>query len=485
MDENMKNSLLKPKVFISTTAFSLVVALGLAMISQSLNSSTLNLHKLNSGIGICFQRVTQTFTALMIKDFGSDFLNKEFGEKTSECFNQASTLVSSLNLENSVLKTINNLKSDLHWFHQKVARVNTMAQEGQVDLSQSNVNDKFYELETLKSSLEEEILSVTENKAQMKSLVGLAFILSATAFFLSLLAGGLYYRLESRKRRELEEKLHEAESVEKSVQIGLLALKELNLKNISDVFSQYVKQLTDENVRLEDSLLKLASESEQRYLINEEIKNEKNDDIDKILANTLGNGQHDLKQAQEETQISADFNLSLNLVLDRLQDMAFKNGIILDTDLSEEFQVLGHSETLQQMLYTLLNYSLDKASALENVEKKMSIRCKPLGGIAYCKVKIENYSFSDEEISVFNNTKVEGDASVNLLLIKELLNDMNASVALRVRQDSSRSSLASEFEIIFDRAKDIVQSSGAQTTSKRKLIKGNKEDIKRFFQSEA
>jgi hypothetical protein len=62
---------------------------------------------------------------------------------------------------------------------------------------------------------------------------------------------------------------------------------------------------------------------------------------------------------------------------------------------------------------------------------------------------------------------------------------MNASVALRVRQDSSRSSLASEFEIIFDRAKDIVQSSGAQTTSKRKLIKGNKEDIKRFFQSEA
>ena len=155
----MKNKLLEPKYFLGLGAFAITAILSLSFFSNGLGNAKSGLQLANSGLGICFQRVTQSFTALMIRDTASNYITKDFRNITGECFQEVSNSFKSLsaNLDNSNLKTLNNLKSDLHWFDKKIDRVNEMASQGEIDIYQSNITRKYSELETLKVELEEGI----------------------------------------------------------------------------------------------------------------------------------------------------------------------------------------------------------------------------------------------------------------------------------------------------------------------------------------
>jgi hypothetical protein len=118
-----------------------------------------------------------------------------------------------------------------------------------------------------------------------------------------------------------------------------------------------------------------------------------------------------------------------------------------------------------------------ESSLNHNQGRKVVVRSKPLGGIAYCKFKILGHSFSDDELAIINGKepKSADNVNVNLILLKELIHDANATIAVKNTQQNGI--VESEIEMIFERA----QIQEVKETPKVNIVKGSKQDIKRFF----
>jgi hypothetical protein len=454
MEIFMKKLFFEPKTILATGIIAIGLICGLSFVNYNMNSSQSSLHKANSGVGICFQRVTQTFTALMIRDFGSNYLSQNFRNITSECLGEVTKALSTLGVQKNVLKVSNNLKSDLHWFDQKVDKVSQMAQKDEIDISQSNVTNKYYELEGMKTSLEESLVSDIDRVEANKNLglAGIALslitlILSGVAFFFS-------RRLDRAELDNIEliasERIAEGELNSTITDLSHQAFINLNMPNIATALETFCTELVRENKSLEASLLKM---------------------------NTIGDERIEINLEPQNREVS-DFNQAFNTVLDKMQEKVFKHGILLDTDLNDNFKVYATNEELEQFLYSLLSYSMDCTLGSEE-NKKVTVRSKSLGGIAYCKVKVANYAFSDDEMGVLNGKAPSSDTSVNLLLLRELIGDLNASIAIKNKQNSLTHAVESEMEIIFDRAREEVTSNELKAAVN--IVKGSKQEIKEYF----
>ena len=146
----------------STTYYALMfITLGLVSTGVYFGNNLLNkqasLYQASSGSSVCFQRITQTFTSLMIKDFSSSYLSPDFRTMTSECLDEVSKIIEKLDDSKLMGLELNNLKSDYHWFDQKVLKVKELALANEIDILQSNISNKYGELEGLKNSFDEKI----------------------------------------------------------------------------------------------------------------------------------------------------------------------------------------------------------------------------------------------------------------------------------------------------------------------------------------
>lgn len=456
----MKKTLLKPKTILASGILSIGLIFGLSLVNHNLGAKQASVHKANSGVGICFQRVTQTFTALMIGDFKSSYLGKNFRNITSECLGEVTKALSSLDVQSNVMKVSNNLKSDLHWFDQKVDKVSEMAVKGEIDISQSNVTNKYYELEALKTTLEESLIGKVEGIDGNRDLTSLGIMMALLSLILS---GVAFFFSQKIRRNELDavediagEKLLNNEVDDAVTDLTYEVFSLLNLPNTKNIIETYCSNLVRENRALEQSLIQmntLGYEKENEERVNIEL--------------------------EEPTREIADFNASFNTVLDKMQEKVFNHGIMLDTDLNDNFSIYASNEDLEQLLFSLFSYSVD-CSAKSEGNKKVTIRSKSLGGIAYCKVKVANYSFDEQEMGVLNGKEPSSDTSVNLLLLRELLRDLNASIAVRNKQNSESQTVESEMEIIFDRARETVLNEESKASVN--IVKGSKQDIKRYFE---
>ena len=450
----MKKFIFEPKTILATGIIAISLICGLSLINFNMNSSQSSLHKANSGVGICFQRVTQTFTALMIRDFSSNYLGQNFRTITSECLGEVTKALSSLGVQKNVLKVSNNLKSDLHWFDQKIDKVSEMAKKNEIDISQSNVTNKYYELEAMKSSLEESLVSSIDKVELNKnwSLLGIAMslvtlILSGVAFFFS-------RRIERVGLDNIEaiaaDRLAQGDINDSITDLSHQAFTSLNMPSTGLAIETFCSNLVRENRSLEASLLKMNTMGDERFEIS----------LDPV------------------TKPIADFNIAFNTVLDKVQDKVFNHGILLDTDLNDNFKIYASNEELEQFLYSLISYSIDCTLGSDQ-SKKVTIRSKSLGGIAYCKVKVSNYAFSEEEMGILNGKAPSSETSVNLLLLRELIGDLNASIAIKNKQNSTTHAVESEMEIIFDRAREEV--SVEEPRAAVNVVKGSKQEIKEYL----
>ena len=80
----MKEKLLKTKSIMGMGILAIGMIFGISILNNNLLSQQTSFLKLNNGVGICFQRITQTFTALMIRDLRSDYLTSDFRSTTGD-----------------------------------------------------------------------------------------------------------------------------------------------------------------------------------------------------------------------------------------------------------------------------------------------------------------------------------------------------------------------------------------------------------------
>ena len=98
---------IKPAGIFIFAGLSLVMILGSFWHYQSNQSQLERLSVLNQGLSTCFNRVSQTFTAMMISDLQSPYVKTDFTKLSDECLAEAAT--GSKILKSSMGKAYENL----------------------------------------------------------------------------------------------------------------------------------------------------------------------------------------------------------------------------------------------------------------------------------------------------------------------------------------------------------------------------------------
>ncbi len=154
---------LSPSKIYLFCALSMFVTLGSFWHHQANQSQLDRLNILNQGIGTCFNRISQTFTAMMIKDVQSPYLNRGFMGLSDECLNET---IKGINpFKKNVGKgyeTLNQLISEVHWFHEKVTKLHgPLLNNPSVPMVLGPLTDRFGKMETYKMGLADEIDATT------------------------------------------------------------------------------------------------------------------------------------------------------------------------------------------------------------------------------------------------------------------------------------------------------------------------------------
>ena len=92
----MKKLQLSTKKLMAIGFGFVVLATGSFTASRMIQTKISNEAILKEGANTCFNRVSQSFTALMIQDFNSSYLSQSFMDTTGECFSEAKNQFDSL-----------------------------------------------------------------------------------------------------------------------------------------------------------------------------------------------------------------------------------------------------------------------------------------------------------------------------------------------------------------------------------------------------
>lgn len=445
----MKNFVSK-KTFYAILTCSVLLGLTLTGLQYHYGVQERGFAGASNGLNICAKRVAQSFTALMIQDFGSNYLSQSFKGMTGECFDTLKKSLLGLNASGAVVKTLDNLGSDVHWFYKKVEKISELVQEEGMDLSQSNVIAKYEEVEGLTSDLSDGVAAALATSGMYKRLSLIGIILAQIVLVFSIVGIVFARRRESQELQILNDyskdinKSGDTISLDKiqTIMTKAFAAQPETGKLISNFITEQASRIN----QLEDGLMKMSTEGSERTEI------------------TLA------ESGEVVERDSFSFNLAINSVLEQAQEVAFRKGIIIDTELSDDFDVYGKEDTVQKILNDYIAYALGTVTGESG---KVVLRSKPLGGIAYCKVKINGHGLTREEVNTLNGAARGESVIAELAPIRNQIEEQGISVAVSTKAIDSVN--VSEVEFIFDR---VVERKPVGTST---IVKGKKSDIKQFF----
>tara|TARA_B100001971_G_scaffold214722_1_gene253862 strand:+ start:4217 stop:5599 length:1383 start_codon:yes stop_codon:yes gene_type:complete len=440
----------------------LVIPFGLSEFTGSKISSTRNL---NEGSSTCFARVGQTFTALMIKDFSSPYLKSSFMSMTGECFAELNKSFESLYGATYAAagKPLNKLNSDLFWFHEKTQKLMEMAQSGKIQLTVgSNILSKFSELETLNFQLQEKLNEKISSLNLWKNIwLGLAIFGALLMTALNLLvsrerqAEKSFFKDLNDQAKDTLENFNDLEmSSIRTQRLMEKVFKKLQAPFCFELFNQVQTDLLESR---STHLSKIGSYEEQgENLAASSSKEEAQENVEKV-----------------------EFNSHARSLINRMRTKIDSEGIAIEESLEDEIFVKGNEEGLEQLLFNLFSFAIEKSASSEG-QKKINIRSKALGGISYCKVRISDLVLNSDEMEFFHSPMDSSSSNVNLAVLKELATDLDANLGAKNILNSNGNFSGAEIELIFKRLKPLKKQSGLRT-----LMKGSKKDILRAMQSEA
>lgn len=195
---------LRPVVIYVMAGLSLAMILGSFWHYQTNQRQLNRLGTMNQGLTTCFNRISQTFTAMMISDIQSPYIKSDFMALSEECLSE--TGKSSAALKSSMGKAFENfnqLKSETHWFHEKIGRVKN---EKDIPGIIAQNSDRYGRMENYKQTLSDEIdatsLLIRNVQANNEVLMGLGLIMFVLA--LSILSLQEYQRFEGKRAIERE-----------------------------------------------------------------------------------------------------------------------------------------------------------------------------------------------------------------------------------------------------------------------------------------
>lgn len=422
-----------------------------AMVGQNRASFYNDLSNLNNGTGICFTRVTQAFTALMVSDLKSPYLTSDFKNLTSECFNEANKTFKNVmgSKEAMGAKELSELTNESHWFLEKIQKTHSvqLSPDNSFDLSESDIVSKYAAIERMKSKFSNAIDEKMDSiNTQMSVVSSLAYAFSfGVIVFSALFAVGHLRRKTFENNLEEEAKTINPMDETSAVRIDRLVeniLTHHNYHNSLEAFKNYHNYLLENGA--------FSSKAYEEVIISEE---------------------------KEEKIISSDFNKAFNSAYNQLSQKAFGQSTIIDFQFDQNLHVKGDRDALEQLFMATLTLGIDAQEGKEG-SRKIVLRSKALGDIAYFKTEVYGHILDSKELEFINADAKNEDASIQTKILKELVQDLGGTIIYKNKFDGENSPKA---EITIALTRVLKEAPKAELVS---VVKGKKSEILRSFESE-
>lgn len=398
---------------------------------------------LNQGVGTCFNRISQTFTAMMIKDIQSPYLNRGFMTLSNECLNET---IKGINpFKKNVGKgyqTLNQLLSDVHWFHEKVSKIHSaILANPKLKESLLPLSERFEQMEAYKLDLVDEIDAAS---TQFRKLQANDEYLMASGLILFILALALLSVQDFNRqqvRREIEQEA-----------LNLLTAGKANLSYLLD--QHLDKALSSQNMPISAQIFRDYHEAI----------------LEKIA--TTGKGKVEKKEpevsGQLEEVLAITHRTSLKEVLISIENTHVKDTIhmseVRDVLLNVSYEIF--EQVLSAAVYQLATRKLDNKKIMigNQVHSDKSIVNLFLGGSTFTASELE---YAEGE----SGTVLDG-IDLNLIVLKEMVQEAGIKWHLENKLDRSGKISGMNIRFIVNR---VPKSKGKLVS----LTKGRKKDLAR------
>ena len=439
-----------PKILMMC-GLGLLMTLGAFWHYQANQSQLDRVNVLNQGVSTCFNRISQTFTALMIKDIQSPYLNRGFMGLSDECLNET---IKGINpFKQNIGKgfvTLNKLISDVHWFHESVVRTHSPMIAGQkLDAPLNPLSVKFSEMENLKINLVDEIdvtnSRLREVQASDEILMGVGLLMFVIS--LSLLSLKEFNRIQLQS--EIEKKAlnllktgqaNVGAMVDQIIERGLLTQ---GLPISAQIFKDYHGDLLE----------RLASRS--AYY---EDKNESNAIVEEVAVAVASESFNEPKTSFKEVLVSIQ-NINPKELI-QVSD-------VRDVVLAVEF------EGFEQMM----NAAINKLASRRNDGKPIIISNQIHSDRSVINLFLAGNTFTASELDFSqNNQSVSADSmDMNMMILREMAKETNA--AWYIENKTDRSGMITGMAIRF--TLNRVLRDAKSNKNLVSVVKGKKKDLAR------
>jgi len=440
------------KIYLAS-ALGLMMTLGAFWHHRTNQTQLDRMSLLNQGVGTCFNRISQTFTAMMIKDIRSQYLNRGFMALSDECLNET---IKGINpFKKNVGKgyeTLNQLISEVHWFHESVLKIHSpMLANQNLNPSLAPLAERFSKMEGFKVNLVDEIDATSSQLREIQMndeiLMGAGLIL----FILSLSLLSLHDFNRLQLQREIEKE-----------SINLLKAGQGNLGAMVD--------------RIVDRAL-----TTQGLPVTAQIFRDYHGDIlEKMISKTMvtpttkkeGTKVEEEKveviQAEEAVSENPFFKTSLKEVLVSIQNIQPKDLIHMSE--VRDVQLNVPYETFEQMI----NAAITQLSVRRNGNKKIMISNQIHSDKSIVNLFLAENTFTASELEFLDspNAMAEG-LDMNLIILKEMVNESGAQWHLENKTDRNGQITGMNIRFTVNRSpkesrKNLVS-----------IVKGKKKDLTR------
>ena len=449
---------MKKLLSISPITYLMIAVSGLAlsvggMWHQHLGQKQLNeFGVLNEGISTCFNRVSQTFTATMIKDFKSNYLSRSFMSLSDECLSEAIKGMKPFKSElNKGHKTLQQMISEVHWFHESVLKTITPAM-AKVDkpFDTTAAVNRFKKMEEYKTNLTDEIQQASNDLRTSSKNDQIAVTLGVLAVFMAFVVMMAQENQKNATRKQIEARalsLLEASKADNSAVIDQLideALINASLENTAQLFRDYNGEILEKQTT---RFAKVSSAKEENKAEQEEAD--------------------EFEDSDEVSYSSA----SLREALITLQNIHGKENI--NSSEVREVRLAVEAEALEQVV----NAAITKLLEHKNGNKRIQVSNQVHSDRSILNFFLKDATFNVSELEYASTTGAQ-TTDLNLILLKEICADNGVQWFAENKLSRNGSIEGMNIRMVIKRA--------PKNTKKNlvSVVRGKKRDIQTSIRSE-
>ncbi|WP_157679973.1 hypothetical protein [Bacteriovorax sp. DB6_IX] len=412
--------------------------------------------EIRNGLQICSARTNQTFTASVIGDTSSIYMDSNFTSATEECFAEASSLIEDYKgASETISKKMNVLSSSVHWFHEAL-RSSGKGFSVKDNSNSSEIGTKFQVVEENTDSTLELIDSHVDGLNQSLSNLKLALSLIG----LVLITSGGWEFVDRRKfqlaKKEVEdEALAElvSDDVSTAMKVEEIIVNALDLNEMTHCSKLITTYRQNVLKSMEQSEISQATPMAMVSGLNEEQIEE--------TANKIW----EESEVMDEAIATTELEPLTSKVVDHLANKLIAEGIIVDMNMDDS-TVRGESETLEQVIYYVILDALMNTNKAD--EKRIAVKGKTLGSVYSLEI-----SSHGEGRDTAENTSVS--------IAKELLSEVSGRMELANLYGEDKDVIGRKIRVIMKTATAQVQDIAEETASAGKTLvrleKGTKKEL--------